>query len=202
MLRVTALLASPAQELDSETVLRLRADTPLIEELFPDEKDVIWRFCETLIETERGLASEQTSTTEPVPLVPEEAAADVAKARTDVEDESPSHFPAAPSDFTPSSSTPDEGEPSNDTALPTETEPSADADAILDDGANEGAAASPGDAVESSQPAAAPVVIDELTARIRVWAASYRAPTFGSKPHDLTRACAFVRTRVSAWAGP
>src|SRR5690606_14625338 len=49
--------------------------------------------------------------------------------------------------------------------------------------------------------AAATPDVDELVQRICTWAATYRAPAFGTKPHDLTRARAFVRTRVAAWAG-
>lgn len=54
VLRVTALLAHPAEELDDETVLRLRAETSLIEELFPSERAALWALCERLIEKERG----------------------------------------------------------------------------------------------------------------------------------------------------
>lgn len=55
VLRVTALLARPAEELDDETVLRLRAETSLIEELFPAERGALWSLCERLIEKEREL---------------------------------------------------------------------------------------------------------------------------------------------------
>jgi hypothetical protein len=55
VLRVTTLLAQPAEELGDETVLRLRAETQLIEELFPAETQALWSLCTLLIEREREL---------------------------------------------------------------------------------------------------------------------------------------------------
>lgn len=73
VLRVTALLAQPAEELGDETVLRLRAETGLIEELFPAERDALWRLSATLIEHEREVDAtatsperESTDTTDPL----------------------------------------------------------------------------------------------------------------------------------------
>jgi hypothetical protein len=67
VLRVTTLLAQPAEELGDETVLRLRAETGLIEELFPGEREALWTFCARLIDQERRLDSDwaepQTSVT-------------------------------------------------------------------------------------------------------------------------------------------
>lgn len=57
VLRVTALLAQPAEELNDETVLRLRAETGLIEELFPQESAALWALCARLIEHEMALES-------------------------------------------------------------------------------------------------------------------------------------------------
>lgn len=180
MLRVTALLASPAEELDSETVLRLRADTPLIEELFPDEKDIIWGFCQRLIDAERIMPSEQAPSgslrsdqtvetdveveTHPSPTVPEEHGVDASEAES-------AQYEA--------NTTLGQAQLTDDAAL-----------GEAQSGASNDAESSP-----------APPDIDEFVQRVLAWAASYRAPSFGSKPHDLTRARAFVRTRVSAWAG-
>lgn len=68
VLRVTALLAQPAEELGDETVLRLRAETGLIEELFPAEREALWRLGTSLIEKESALecavAESEPDTTE------------------------------------------------------------------------------------------------------------------------------------------
>lgn len=226
MLRVTALLANPAEELDSETVLRLRADTPLIEELFPGEKDVIWRFCSALIETERSLPSEQPHAPGPAPAeAVASARAGVTEAAFEATSLEPSQ-PAAPFEGAALSVDQARAAHSSDAgggagaggesgvddeagavaaepapapmAEPEGVEPESSAASELDGAEPESLAASEPNGVEPV-PNGAPS--DELVERVCAWAASYRAPTFGGKPYDLTRARAFVRTRVSAWAG-
>jgi hypothetical protein len=64
VLRVTALLAQPAEELGDETVLRLRAETGLIEELFPSEREALWLLSSRLIERERALDVPSTDQSE------------------------------------------------------------------------------------------------------------------------------------------
>ncbi len=181
MLRVTALLASPAEELGSETILRLRADTPLIEELFPDEREVIWGFCAGLISKERMLPSEQ-------PRV-ERAASERASA-DELGEENMTPYVERPT------SSGSDGRQSDEEAVspiaPSEPPPSDENQRLEKDVEAEGAPP-----LETTPQEHA----DELVTRIHTWASSYGAPQFGQRPYDLTRARAFVRTRVSAWSG-
>ncbi len=180
MLRVTALLASPAEELGSETVLRLRADTPLIEELFPEEREVIWGFCHGLISQERMLPSEQ----------PRADRTALGRASVDeLEEENTTSYVESPT------SSGSDGRQRDDEAsplLPSESAPGDENQRFEEDVAAE---------VASPLEPAPQEPADELVTRIRTWAASYGAPQFGHRPYDLTRARAFVRTRVSAWSG-
>lgn len=213
MLRVTALLATPAEELDSETVIRLRADTPLIEELFPEEKDVIWQFCHDLIEAERKLPSEQSvSAATELDAASDGAVTDGAVMDGDAPTvagdtssrdgalDAPVHEDASKQDGGTSHDgavTSDGAVSSDDTSNGEEAASSDEAVDFTAGAADAGVAAIP-EPVSKAQPADA---ADELIQRLRGWASGYRAPQFGGKPYDLTRARAFVRTRVNAWAG-
>lgn len=182
MLRVTALLASPAEELGSETILQLRADTRLIEELFPEESEAIWHFCNGLISNERLLPSEQlleAAVLEKVPT-PDEVSTD------DLQADIASPYV--------------ESAPSKDSDSPSSDNEAAALDAPSDPAQNEGEA-DEGEAPPLQLESAPLAPADELVDKIRAWASSYGAPQFGHHPYDLTRAQAFVRTRVSAWSG-
>lgn len=202
MLRVTALLATPAEELDSETVIRLRGDTPLIEELFPEEKEVIWQFCHALIEAERRLPSEQSvpAAIDAVALpgsgeTPETGGATSRVAGSD--SGAPDAWGVASTAAEPGGMVAHDAE-NPEGASNSEGAATGDAAANRAPDADDAALAASPDA--APEPGAADAH-DELLTRLRSWASGYRAPQFGGKPYDLTRARAFVRTRVNAWAG-
>lgn len=52
---------------------------------------------------------------------------------------------------------------------------------------------------ESSGTNVSPEAKYELIERVLAWVETYQPPTFGDRPHDLTRARAFIRTRIEAW---
>lgn len=197
MLRVTALLASPAEELDDEAVLRLRADTPLIEELFPEERSVIWAFCEALIEQERRQPSEDAPAREAPSETPssETPSSETQAASVDAAllDQVPAEFEGVDAERL-SATFEHEVAPATDPLAPN----AEDAGDVGLDSADTAARVGSDDEATGT---VAPPITDELVERIRAWATSYQPPTFGNKPHDLTRARAFVRTRVSAWSG-
>jgi hypothetical protein len=214
VLRVTALLASPAEELDSETILRLRADTPLIEDLFPEEREVLWQFCESLIASERLLPSEQAAAFEEgspaatrVPDLDSSEHIDGAATSTAVATPVPDDVVAESADRSPEDRHTGNGYPESPVSseLP-QGVPAEDGERVQAAPDLAPSAALPPLAVEDElappdEPAPdEPAPPDELVERLRVWAASYRTPEFGTRPYDLTRARAFVRARVSAWS--
>lgn len=195
VLRVTALQASPAEELDSETILGLRADTPLIEELFPGEREILWQFCSALIANERLLPSEQAVVATPASTIgPTGALANGPQPLDEVGQTRVAHAFA------------NAGDSAEEPAL---DEPAREHDGAPDAGqlahAPDGTGPTgvpPSDVSPDNPPTALEENSgpDELMDRLRVWAASYRPPEFGNRPYDLTRARAFVQARVGAWA--
>lgn len=171
MLRVAVLLAAPAEELDSETVIRLRADTPLIEELFPAEKETIWTFCEQLIEAERVWTTSLVEV-----ATPTAPAAEGVDTETDGLGAADLGDIDGAADMTVGAEALESGSSGEALHLP------------------ESPRLEPPTSTETG-------VGDELVERVRVWAARYAPPAFGTSPYDLTRARSFVRSRANAWSG-
>jgi hypothetical protein len=172
VLRVTAQQAGVTDE--SSPIAQLQMETALIEAAFPEETAAIGRFCDGLVARERELIVRLEAARHAAISAEENPAQTSTEVVETSVEPTESHVSPMPA--------PDVAPPEGEAF---EREASTGAEEM---------------ALPSTDAGSSSDSRDELIERVLTWTETYQPPGFGNRPHDLTRARAFIRTRIEAWS--
>lgn len=186
VLRVTAQQAGVTDE--SSPIAQLQMETALIEAAFPEETAAIGRFCDGLVARERELIERLEAARHAAISAEENPAPTLENTAPTLEDPAQTSTEVVETSVEPTEShvspmpAPDVAPPEGEAF---EREASTGAEEM---------------ALPSTDAGSSSDSRDELIERVLTWTETYQPPGFGNRPHDLTRARAFIRTRIEAWS--